>query len=336
MIALLQGSEPFLVDRAARKLIGELRGGLSSEFNYEDVQAEALGADAFIQKASTLPFLDAARVLVLRDWGLLTGKLKKSGEAETAAAVLAQLPDSTHLVLILHGSALASNPLLKAVAAAERGGRARIQQFEEPRPSERAAWVRRLAEERGVSIAPAAVRILLERVHPDLGLLDQELTKLALYVSPAKRIDETAVLALGSGSREDEIFALTDALGTGPPGHAAGVLQSLLDAGREPTYLLFTLVQHWRRLLLARTIRDRGEGLNELRSRVSDHPFVLEKAYRQAEAYTAAELERGFHDLLRIEEQIKLGELDARLALEGFVLERVLHGGILGPALRSH
>jgi len=62
----------------------------------------------------------------------------------------------------------------------------------------------------------------------------------------------------------------------------------------------------------------------DLQAKSSDHPFVVEKAFRQAANYTPAELDRGFHDLLRIEEQIKLGELDARLAVEGFILEQVL------------
>jgi len=105
----------------------------------------------------------------------------------------------------------------------------------------------------------------------------------------------------------------------------AGVLQSLLDDGREPTWLLYTLVSHWRRLLQARAIRDRGGSVADLQARSTDHPFVLEKAFRQAADYNAAELDRGFHDLLRIEEQIKLGELDARLAVEGFILEQVLN-----------
>ncbi len=323
VITLLHGNESYLIDRAARKLLEELREGLTLEFNYEDLQAETLGADDFAQHVATLPFIDRRRVLVLRDWGLLSGKRQKSGEAERATVALEGIPESTDLVLILHSQVAAGNLLFKVVAAAERQKRAKIERFDAPRPSERAGWVRRFAEERGVSITPAAVRLLLDRVQQELRLLDQEVAKLALYVSPAKRIDEAAVLALGSESREDEIFALTDAL-AGPRGHAAVVLASMLDAGREPTYLLYLLVQHWRRLLHARAIRDKGETLAAFQGRVSDHPFVLEKAYRQAEAYTGAELDQGFHDLLRLEELIKLGELDARLALEGFILERVL------------
>ena len=324
MITLIHGGESYLVDKATRDLLEPLRAGLTLEFNYEDLQADSLTADAFAEKAGTLPFIDARRVLVLRDWGLLAGKRDKGAGAERATAYLGGIPDTTHLVLVAHALVAPGNPIYKAVAALERDTRARIQRYEPPRRSDRAGWVRKLAEERGLTITPGAVRLLLDRSQPDLRLLDQEIAKLGLYAPPSTRIEEAAVRALVSDSREEEVFALTDALASGRPGEVAGVLQSLLDAGREPTWLLYTLVSHWRRLLQARAVRDRGGTLVELQDKLTDHPFVVEKAFRQAADYTAAELDRGFHDLLRIEEQIKLGELDARLAVEGFILEQVL------------
>lgn len=324
MVRLLHGSERYLVDRAARTVVEQARSGLALEFNFEDVQADRLGADAFVEMAGTLPFIDTRRVLVLRDWNLLTGKRPKGGDVERAAEVIAGLPDATDLVLIAHLLVPNGNPIYAVVAAAERANRGRIERFEPPRPSERGGWVRKLAEERGLTITPTAVRLLLQRVEPDLALLDQEIAKLALYVFPATRIEDAAIVALGSESREDEMFALTDALGRGRPGEASVVLQGLLDAGTEPTYLLYLLVQHWRRLLQARAAQEKGVSLSALQARGLDHPFVVEKAYRQAEVYFLGDLERGFHDLLRLEELIKLGELDARLAVEGFILERTL------------
>lgn len=326
MITLIHGGEGYLVDRAARELLEPIRTAITLEFNYEDLQADTLNADAFAEKAGTLPFIDSQRVLVLRDWGLLAGKRDKGAGAERAAAYMKGIPESTHLVLIAHTLVTPGNAIYKGVATMERDKRARILRCEPPRRSDRAGWVRKLAEGRGLTITPGAVRLLLERSQPDLRLLDQEIAKLALYVVPATRIDEEAVRALVSDTREEEIFALTDALAGGRPGEVAGVLQSLLESGREPTWMLYTLVSHWRRLMQARAVRDRGGTVADLQARLTDHPFVIEKAFRQAADYTAAELDRGFHELLRMEEQIKLGELDARLAVEGFILEQVLTG----------
>ena len=326
MITLIHGGESYLIDRSARDLLGPLRSALTLEFNYEDLQADTLTADAFAEKAGTVPFIDPIRVLVLRDWGLLGGKRDKGANAERAAAYLAGIPETTQLVLIAHALIAPGNAIFKTVAAMEKEKRARIMRLEPPRRADRAGWVRRLAEEQGITITPGAVRVLLERSQPDLRLLDQEIRKLALYVLPAARIDEDAVRALVSDTREEEIYALTDALGSSKPGEVAGVLQSLFDSGREPTWMLYTLVSHWRRLLQARAIRDRGGTVADLQARLGEHPFVVEKAYRQAAEYSAEALDAGFHELLRLEEQIKLGELDARLAVEGFVLEQVLAG----------
>src|SRR5919201_4627632 len=236
MITLIHGSESYLVDRAARELIEPLRAGLTLEFNFEELQAETLSAEAFAEKAGTLPFIDTSRVVVLRDWGLLAGKRDRGAGAERAAGYLEAIPDSTQLVLVAHALVAPGNAIYRVLAVYEREKRARILRNEPPRRSDRAGWVRKLAEERGLTVTPGAVRMLLDRSQPDLRLLDQEIAKLALYAVPATRIDEAAVRALVSDTREEEIYALTDALATGRPGEVAGVLQTLLESGREPTW----------------------------------------------------------------------------------------------------
>src|SRR5947208_9797014 len=193
MITLIHGGESYLVDRAARDLLQPVRSGLTLEFNYEDLQADGLSAEAFAEKASSLRFIDAGRVLGLRDWGLLAGKRDKGAGAERAAAYLEGIPDTTQLILVIHAAIAPGNPIYKTVAAMERDKRARILRYEPPRRSDRAGWVRKLAEERGLTITPTAVRLLRERAAPDLRLLDQEIVTLAIYGLPSTRIDEDAV-----------------------------------------------------------------------------------------------------------------------------------------------
>src|SRR3989442_7521874 len=137
MITLIHGGESYLVDRATRDLLQPLRAGLTLEFNYEDLQAESLSADAFAEKAGTLPFIDTLRVLVLRDWGLLAGKRDKGAGAERAAAYMEGIPDTTHLLLVVHALAAPGNPIYKTVLARERAKRAPVMRYEPPRRSDR-------------------------------------------------------------------------------------------------------------------------------------------------------------------------------------------------------
>ncbi|MDQ6883998.1 MAG: DUF3892 domain-containing protein [Candidatus Dormibacteraeota bacterium] len=62
MITLIHGGESYLVDRATRDLLQPLRTGLTLEFNYEDLQADSVNADAMAEKAGTLPFIVASRL----------------------------------------------------------------------------------------------------------------------------------------------------------------------------------------------------------------------------------------------------------------------------------
>src|SRR5438874_4588957 len=126
VITLIHGGESYLVDRAARDLLQPLRATLTLEFNYEDIQADALGADAFAEKAGTLPFIDPLRVLVLRDWGLLTGKRDKGSGAERAAAYFEGIPDTTQLVMVAHVLVAPGTALHTMIAAMEKEKRARV------------------------------------------------------------------------------------------------------------------------------------------------------------------------------------------------------------------
>src|SRR5918911_903763 len=130
MITLLHGSEPYLIDRAARTLVQEPGSGITLDFNREDLQADAMTADQFAEKVGTLPFIDPVRIVVLRDLGLLSGKREKGGQAERAAQFLEQITESTHLVLILHVVAPVGNPIFKLIAARQRDKQARIERFD--------------------------------------------------------------------------------------------------------------------------------------------------------------------------------------------------------------
>src|SRR5256886_11357095 len=167
MITLIHGGESYLVDRATRDLLQPLRTGLTLEFNYEDLQAESLSADAFAEKAGTLPFIDALRVLVLRDWGLLAGKRDKGGGAERAAAYMAGIPDTTQLVLVIHALVAPGNTIYKTVKAMDRDKRPQVQRYEPPRRSQRAGAVRQLAKERGQTVTPNTGQAPTEKAGPD-------------------------------------------------------------------------------------------------------------------------------------------------------------------------
>ena len=67
-----------------------------------------------------------------------------------------------------------------------------------------------------------------------MGLLDQEMAKLAAYVGDAKRIDAADVDALVGDSRAENTWKIFDLIGDGQTGEALTLLDRLFDQGEDP------------------------------------------------------------------------------------------------------
>src|SRR2546427_729370 len=72
-----------------------------------------------------------------------------------------------------------------------------------------------------------AARLLVDLIGPDMGQLDQELLKLAIYVGTAKRIDNEDVDKLVGSSRGQSMWKIFDAIGAGQSSQALVILDRL-------------------------------------------------------------------------------------------------------------
>jgi DNA polymerase-3 subunit delta len=84
----------------------------------------------------------------------------------------------------------------------------------------------------GLAVEPSAARLLVERLGPGLARLDTELAKLAAFVGPGRTIGRKDVVELVGLSREEQAWALQDAIMTGRPGEACAKMRELLEISR--------------------------------------------------------------------------------------------------------
>ncbi|MEI8381619.1 MAG: DNA polymerase III subunit delta [Planctomycetota bacterium] len=83
-----------------------------------------------------------------------------------------------------------------------------------------------------------AAVLLVELIGEQLGMLDQELSKLASYVGAGAKIGVDDVRKLVGGWRTETTWAMTDAVRDGDLGFAVNALDQLLTAGEAPLKLL--------------------------------------------------------------------------------------------------
>ena len=301
-VLLLHGEERFLVEEKARALIAGWKEELVSDFGYEPLDGGALTAARLQDAILQAPFLDPIHVVWARG--------VPATRAESMAPGLAQVPATTRLLMTINGRIGATNKLAKAVTAA--GGKVE----ESPRMRGRALtdWTVKRAEELGL---PRTVGMQVARVtHADLGVVDSELQKLAAYKQSGAKLTPEAVNELLAGAREDEVFKLTDNILPHPTAQAWTIARNLTRSGYQPTSIAYRIARHLALVLEVRAKQDRGESLQNIQGNMSQHSFVVQKAYDAARSVQPDRLEAALRAIRDYEWEVKSGQVDAELGLE--------------------
>src|SRR3954447_2736212 len=97
----------------------------------------------------------------------------------------------------------------------------------------------------------AASQLLVDLVGPDMGLLAQEVAKLAVYVGEAARIAPEDVDRLVGNNRAENTFKIFDLIGKGDAAGALTLLDRLFGQGEDPLRLLGAFGWQLRRLAQA-------------------------------------------------------------------------------------
>jgi DNA polymerase-3 subunit delta len=301
-VLLLHGEERFLVEEKARALISGWKQDLVSDFGYEPMDGGALPAARLQDSILQAPFLDPHHVVWARG--------VPATRAESLAPALAEVPTTTRLLITINGRIGATNKLAKAVTAA--GGKVE----ESPRMRGRALtdWTVRRAEELGLT---RTVGMQVARVtHADLGVVDSELQKLAAYKASGAKLTPEAVSELLAGAREDEVFKLTDNILPHPTAQAWTVARNLTRSGYQPTSIAYRIARHLALVLKVRARQDRGESLQDMQNDMSEHAFVVQKAFDAAQSVQPDTLEAALRAIRDYEFEVKSGQVDAELGLE--------------------
>jgi len=335
MYYILHGDEEFRRSEAVARLKSRMISDGMGDLNIMVLDGRTVGLNELIDACKVIPFLTNRRLVIVE--GLLQrigprassrakqgkGRSATAGEgdyAEKLAACLPDLPPFTRLVFVESKSLARNHPIL---ASARNSGEAYVREFKPLRGGELQDWIRRKSREKRANISRDAVSMLVSFVGPNLRLLDQELEKLAGLVNYSRPITGDDVKALVTAARDNNVFALVDALGLRNRARAVQQLQELVASGASALYLLAMMARQVRLILSVKDlVQEKGLGLDEIRRELRiSREFIVRKLLRQAEWFSVGELERIQRRMLDIDQAIKTGQIEGHLALELLVVE---------------
>jgi DNA polymerase-3 subunit delta len=261
-IYVLTGDEDFLKRQVLAALKPLVIGDADESFAVSNFAGDKAELSAVRDELATLPFLGPRRLVIVEAADPFVTRYRQALEKYFRE------PTGPGVLLLDVKSWPANTRLAKQLSDA-----ATIV-CKAPTTDRLTRWcVQRAEAEHNKPMSPAAAQLLVDLVGAEMGQLDQELNKLAVYVGDAPRIDVKDVDLLVGRSREAKTFDIFTAIGNGQAGKALAILDELFEQEIEPLAILGAFSWQLRMLAKAsRVCQQKNMSLNAALAEGGAHP----------------------------------------------------------------
>lgn len=233
----LYGDEDFLKRRVRDAIIALVLGDADPSFAVSGYPGDRLDFSTVRNDLDTLPFLAPVRVVVVEQADAFVTEHRPALEKYVTA------PSKIGVLILDAKTFPETTKLAKALPDAAKVACKALP------PARLPEWAAGWAEaHHGKKLTPDAAHLLVELVGPQMGLLDQELAKLAVAAGSKPAITPEDVDALVGRSRAANVFHILDAVGAGKPAEALKILAELFEEGEAALAVLGPLTYSLRQL----------------------------------------------------------------------------------------
>lgn len=183
-------------------------------------------------------------------------------------------------------------------------------------------WLQDTAKDTyGQALSREAAVLLIELVGPELGMLDQELLKLASYVGAGAKIEQEHVRTLVGGWTTETTWAMTDAARDDDLGSAINALDQLLTAGEAGPKLLGGISYVFKKFAQAADL-SRGSSLEQALRQAGVFPQAVAASQAYLRRLGRVKAEQILNRLLETDAGLKGGSrLPERIQIEKLLVE---------------
>jgi DNA polymerase III subunit delta len=309
----LHGEDEFRKDEAARALVEQHLDPATRDFNLDFLRASQVDGDRLASILATPPMMAEWRVVVLRE----VEALATSPKARDALLACVQKPPPGLALILL--ATVPEKSKARFYKDLENGAQSR--QFAAVSPNDLPHWVvERAREHANVEVDEDAARALASAVGSDLGVLSQEIEKLATLVGDRGRVTRADVEAAGIRLPRQDRWQWFDMVGERRFQEALTGLEHLLNQNESGVGLAAGLGTHLLRLAL-------GAHGGPAALEASLEPYqkwLAKRLMPQARKWSPDEIDRALLDLLRVDRLLKASGAADEALLEEWLLTRMV------------
>lgn len=305
----LHGDDDFRKEEVVRALIETHLDPATRDFNYDPLRGTEVDAETVASVLGTPPMMAEWRVVVIREVEGLAGS---SRARDILLQFVSKPPPGLALILsctVPQGSkAKFYRELTKAEHALE---------FQPITQADVPGWLMgRASEQHGLELDVEAAQALGSAIGTNLGVLTQEMEKLAEFVGDRGRIALEDVEAAGTRLPSQDRWRWFDLVGERKFDEALATLGVLMGQGENGVGLVIGLTTQLLRLGVVAE-----KGASALEALLPPHQrWLARRLGSQARRWSADEVDRALEGLLRVDRLLKSSPLSDEHLLEEWLL----------------
>lgn len=310
-IYVLHGDESFLKRQALKALKTLILGPDPDSFAFSTYLGDKVRFGTVRDELTTLPLLNPRRMVVIDNADPFVTEERKKLEKYVAE------PSPTGVLVLDVASWTSTTNLAKLLESTTITCKT-------PPVGRLPEWCRKwCAAQYGKQLDPRAAQLLVDLIGADMGVLDQELNKLSLYVGEAETIDNADVDRLVGNSREQNTWQIFDLIGSGKSASALAHLDRLFAQGDDPMKLLGAFSYQLRRLAMTGRLVQQGVAIGTAMNQagVPGFPAARQGIEQQMRHLGKRRLDRLYDWLIQTDMGMKgSSQLPPRTLLERLVI----------------
>ena len=300
-IYLFYGEDSYSISKKINFWTDQFEQKHSGDTNIERIEGRDFNSKEFGTNIQTVPFLAEKRLVIIKD---LLANTKTDDQKNITEIIENGIPDFCVLVFTETKPPDKRTSLFKLLNKT-----AKVEEFQPLQPAQLVNWIMDETAKREGQIGRIEADFLAQRVGPNLWQLSNEIDKLISRASKSSPITKPLIEELVTPSLSSSIFRLTDAIATKNRKGSLQVFKTLIDSGEDLMMTFYMLVRHFRILIQAHFLVNKGNDPASIAKKLKQHPYVATQASNQSKNFTREHLKKIYEQFLQIDKSFKTGKV---------------------------
>ncbi len=314
-IYLLFGEESYLINREINSIISSFLG--------EDIENKVVKYDMLeeniysaLEDLNTMSLFSEKKVVVCKNCKFLTGSRESdiNHDIEKLIAIINSQIDNILILTTISDKLDERKRIVK-----ELKKKVNVKQFNKLKYNELVLFVEKELKNSNYKISKNSIKLFLDIVGTNLGVVVNEIDKLKLYKLDSKEINDSDIKNISSKVINDNIFDLVDAVVKRDVEKALEIYDDLLILNEEPIKLIVVIANQFRLIYQTKVMFKLGYSEIDISKHLGVHPYRIKLANNII--ISEKNLLKYLEKLADLDIKIKTGYINKDLAFEMFLLE---------------